>query len=112
MKTRKKRTPVVTIALIVFAAIAALAQTPISVTVAPGQTVTITVTGVSAPPAPSISMPTCGKSNNRTTLVPADWDTFVPPGKGKSYVDSTFGCTVTRITDSSHDMLDWSGTKY
>jgi len=109
---RNKRSLILAIALIVVAAVAALAQTPINITVAPGQTVTITVTGVSAPPAPSIATPTCGKSNNRTTLVPADWDTFVPPAKGKSYVDPTFGCTVTRITDSSRDVLDWSGTKY
>lgn len=45
--------------------------------------------------------PTCGKSGDTTNHVPTDWTTFVPPAKGQSYVDATFGCTVTRITDAS-----------
>jgi len=40
--------------------------------------------------------------------VPTDWTTFLPPGKGQSYVDPTFGCTVTRVTDASSEV--WSGS--
>src|SRR5881398_3216170 len=39
-------------------------------------------------------MPICGKSGDSTNYVPTDWTTFTPPGKGQSYVDPTFGCTV------------------
>jgi hypothetical protein len=42
--------------------------------------------------------------------VPTDWSTFVPPAKGQSYVDATFGCTVTRVTDASSEV--WSGSFY
>jgi Abnormal spindle-like microcephaly-assoc'd, ASPM-SPD-2-Hydin/Protein of unknown function (DUF1573) len=49
--------------------------------------------------------PTCGKNNDTAIEVPSDWSTFVPPAKGQSYVDSSFGCTVTRITDVSSE--DW-----
>lgn len=45
--------------------------------------------------------PTCGLSNDTSIHVPTDWSTFTAPSKGQSYVDSTFGCTVTRITDAS-----------
>src|SRR5206468_9480711 len=54
--------------------------------------------------------PTCGKSGDSSNHVPTDWATFVPPAKGQSYVDSSFGCTVTRITDASKDA--WSGSFY
>src|SRR5260370_11092273 len=36
--------------------------------------------------------------------------TFVPTARGQSYVDATFGCTVTRITDSSSE--DWTGSVF
>jgi hypothetical protein len=39
-----------------------------------------------------------------TIHVPTDWSTFVPPAKGQSYVDSTYGCTVTRLTDVSTEV--------
>jgi len=54
--------------------------------------------------------PTCGKSGDSSNHVPTDWATFVPPAKGQSYVDSSFGCTVTRITDASQDV--WTGSFY
>jgi hypothetical protein len=54
--------------------------------------------------------PTCGKSGDSTNHVPTDWMTFVPPARGQSYVDATFGCTVTRITDSSSE--DWTGSVF
>ena len=54
--------------------------------------------------------PSCGKSGDSSNHVPTDWNTFVPPGKGQSYVDPTFGCTVTRITDVSSEV--WSGSFY
>ncbi|HKV46732.1 MAG TPA: choice-of-anchor D domain-containing protein [Candidatus Acidoferrales bacterium] len=73
-------------------------------------TVALSGTGAStAPPAVS-GAPTCGKNNDTTNHVPTDWQTFVPPAKGQSYVDSTFGCTVTRITDVSSE--DNGGSSY
>ncbi|HYX68498.1 MAG TPA: choice-of-anchor D domain-containing protein, partial [Terriglobales bacterium] len=56
----------------------------------------------------STGLPTCGISGDTSNHVPTDWTTFLPPAKGKSYVDPTFGCTVTRITDASSQ--DWSGS--
>jgi hypothetical protein len=54
--------------------------------------------------------PTCGKSGDSTNHVPTDWTTFLPPGKGQSYVDPTFGCTVTRVSDASSEI--WDGSHY
>jgi Abnormal spindle-like microcephaly-assoc'd, ASPM-SPD-2-Hydin/Protein of unknown function (DUF1573) len=54
--------------------------------------------------------PTCGISGDTSNHVPTDWGSFVPPAKGQSYVDATFGCTVTRISDASQD--DWNGSAY
>jgi hypothetical protein len=59
---------------------------------------------------PSGRTPTCGKSGDSSNYVPTDWMTFVPPAQGQSYVDSTFGCSVTRITDASKEM--WTGSSY
>jgi hypothetical protein len=58
----------------------------------------------------SSGAPTCGKSGDSTNYVPTDWTTFVPPARGQSYVDATFGCTVTRVTDASSEV--WSGSYY
>ena len=55
-------------------------------------------------------MPVCGISGDTSNHIPTDWNTFVPPAKGQSYVDPTFGCTVTRITDASKDV--WTGSFY
>jgi ASPM-SPD-2-Hydin domain-containing protein/HYDIN/CFA65/VesB family protein/immunoglobulin I-set domain protein len=71
--------------------------------------VTISLSGSGVTPSTG-GTPTCGKSGDTTNHVPADWTTFVAPAKGQSYVDATFGCTVTRITDASSD--DWSGSFY
>jgi hypothetical protein len=68
--------------------------------------VTLSGSGV----ASTATLPTCGKSGDGSNHVPADWTTFVPPAKGQSYVDPTFGCAVTRVTDASKD--DWSGSFY
>src|SRR5205823_3337101 len=54
----------------------------------------------------SSGAPTCGRSGDMSIHVPTDWQTFVPPAKGQSYVDPTFGCTVTRVTDASSE--EWS----
>jgi hypothetical protein len=54
--------------------------------------------------------PICGKSGDSSNHIPTDWNTFLPPAKGQSYVDATFGCTVTRITDASKDV--WTGSFY
>jgi ASPM-SPD-2-Hydin domain-containing protein/HYDIN/CFA65/VesB family protein len=72
-------------------------------------TISLTGSGVT-PTAPSQGAPTCGVSGDNSTHVPTDWATFVPPAKGLSYVDPTFGCTVTRITDASKDI--WTGSFY
>jgi hypothetical protein len=58
----------------------------------------------------SAGNPTCGISGDSSNHIPTDWNTFTPPGKGQSYVDPTFGCTVTRITDASKDV--WTGSFY
>lgn len=71
-------------------------------------TVALSGTGASTVPPAVSGAPTCGKNNDTTVHVPADWQTFAPPAKGKSYVDPTFGCTVTRITDASSE--DWQPT--
>ena len=42
----------------------------------------------------------CGVSGDTSVHVPPNYDTFTPPALGGSYVDSTFGCTITRLTDS------------
>ena len=62
-------------------------------------TVALSGTGVTA----TTNAPTCGASGDNTVHVPADWAAFVPPPLGQSYVDPTFGCTVTRITDVSSE---------
>ena len=69
---------------------------------------TLTLTGTGVTPTSSTGTPTCGKSGDSTNYVPTDWTTFLPPGKGQSYVDPTFGCTVTRVTDASSEV--WSGS--
>ncbi len=69
---------------------------------------TLTLIGTGVTPTSSTGTPTCGKSGDSTNYVPTDWTTFLPPGKGQSYVDPTFGCTVTRVTDSSSEV--WSGS--
>ena len=72
---------------------------------------TISLLGSGVVPAtPAPGMPICGISGDTSIHVPTDWGTFVPPAKGKSYVDPTFGCTVTRISDASRD--DWNGSAY
>src|SRR5207249_5346267 len=65
-------------------------------------TITLSGSGVTQ----TAGSPTCGKSGDSTNHVPTDWSTFLPPGKGQSYVDPTFGCTVTRVTDASSE--EWS----
>ncbi len=72
-------------------------------------TISLKGSGINQPPVPQ-GAPSCGISGNTSNHVPTDWETFVPPGKGKSYVDPTFGCTVTRVSDASKD--SWSGSFY
>ena len=67
--------------------------------------ITLAGSGTAAQASAATAPPICGKSGDTTNYVPTDWSTFVPPAKGQSYVDPTFGCTVTRITDSSSE--DW-----
>src|SRR5438094_320561 len=68
---------------------------------------TISLLGSGVVPAtPAPGMPICGISGDTSIHVPTDWQTFVPPAKGQSYVDPTFGCTVTRVTDASSE--EWS----
>src|SRR5258707_8313592 len=72
-------------------------------------TISLNGSGVTPTPPPQ-GAPACGISGDTSVHVPADWGTFVPPTKGLSYVDPTFGCTVTRITDASKDI--WTGSFY
>lgn len=67
----------------------------------------VTVDGTGFAPAPGLLA--CGVFGDNSVYVPQDWTTFVPPGKGQSYVDPTFGCTVTRITDVSNQDSGGSG---
>jgi hypothetical protein len=73
-------------------------------------TVALSGTGAAATSSSDSGAPTCGISGDTTNHVPTDWTTFVPPAKGQSYVDPTFGCTVTRVTDSSTEV--WGGSFY
>jgi hypothetical protein len=59
-------------------------------------------------PQSTTGTPTCGKVGDSSNHVPTDWGSFVPPAKGQSYVDPTFGCTVTRVSDASKDV--WTGS--
>jgi hypothetical protein len=52
---------------------------------------------------PAMRAPVCGLPDDRQVHRPPNWISFVPPAKGKSYIDPVFGCTVTRLTDSSKD---------
>lgn len=72
--------------------------------------VALSGTGTSTTISSVSGAPTCGISGDTTNHVPTDWATFVPPAKGQSYVDPTFGCTVTRVTDSSSEV--WGGSYY
>ena len=49
--------------------------------------------------------PICGISGDTSTHVPSDWTGFTPPAVSQSYVDSLFGCTVTRLTNGSGETL-------
>ena len=71
---------------------------------------TISLSGSGVTQSTSNGAPICGISGDTSNHIPTDWSTFVPPAKGQSYVDSSFGCTVTRITDASKDA--WSGSFY
>jgi hypothetical protein len=72
--------------------------------------VALSGTGASATTSSVSGAPTCGKNNDATNHVPTDWQTFLPPAKGQSYTDPTFGCTVTRVTDASTE--DSNGSAY
>src|SRR6266849_6990143 len=54
----------------------------------------------SATPA---SVPSCGQVDDGLIHIPLNYNSFTPPAEGQSYVDSQYGCTVTRLTDSAHD---------
>lgn len=52
----------------------------------------------------------CGQPDDLLVHIPPNWTTFTPPPEGQSYVDPTFGCTVTRVTNGSVDETLWDGT--
>jgi len=96
-------------------------MTPVTTTADSGSTIDVVVSnsaGTATSDAATLTVnvqssggnPTCGISGDTSNHIPTDWSTFVPPAKGQSYVDSSFGCTVTRITDASKDA--WSGSFY
>jgi hypothetical protein len=55
--------------------------------------------------------PLCGKPNDGKIYLPPDWNSFVPPPKGGSYLDPVFGCPVKRLTDSSVGETLTDGTR-
>jgi hypothetical protein len=64
-------------------------------------TVALSGTGVTA----TSSTPICGQVNDKQVHLPPNYDTFMPPASGQSYVDPVFGCTVTRVTDGTLEQL-------
>lgn len=58
----------------------------------------------------TIEGPLCGQLNNQKVQLPKDWESFTPPSVGKSYVDTSFGCPVERLTDSSREEMLPDGT--
>src|SRR5437764_5171336 len=92
-------------------------MTPVTTTADSGSTIDVVVSnsaGTATSDAATLTVnvqssggnPTCGISGDTSNHIPTDWSTFVPPAKGQSYVDSSFGCTVTRITDASFNAND------
>lgn len=75
----------------------------VNITLQPGQKQVINVTAAGA-----FGNPICGVSGDIAIHVPADWDTFVPPARGQSRIDSSFGCMVTRLTDASSELFNSS----
>jgi len=51
----------------------------------------------------------CGQLDDGQVHLPPNWDSFVPPSTGQSYVDPVFGCPVKRLTNSSIDETAWDG---
>ena len=73
-------------------------------------TVALSGTGAAVTASSDSGAPTCGVSGDGSVHVPSNWSTFAPPAKGQSYVDPTFGCAVTRVTNAASD--DWDGSAY
>jgi hypothetical protein len=42
----------------------------------------------------------CGSRDDGLTHIPPRFNDFMPPGKGGSYADPQYGCTVVRLTDA------------
>lgn len=55
--------------------------------------------------SPDLTAPICGLTNDSTNHVPdaLAWRSFTPPSKGGTYVDSTYGCAIKRLTDGNAD---------
>jgi len=51
----------------------------------------------------------CGQPDDGVPHLPPNWDSFIPPGTGQSYIDPVFGCPVKRLTNSSVDEAAWDG---
>jgi len=49
------------------------------------------------------AVPACGQLDDGLVHVPPSYNSFIPPAEGQAYVDPQYGCTVTRLTDSTHD---------
>jgi hypothetical protein len=50
--------------------------------------------------SPSLS---CGQKDDGIVHVPPSYNSFTPPAEGQSYADPQYGCTVTRLTNSTQD---------
>ena len=63
-----------------------------------------TTLAMAAPSSSAVSeKPLCGVADDKKVQLPPNWDTFVPPRKGGSYLDPVFGCSIKRLTDSSRE---------
>ena len=54
-----------------------------------------------SPPGPNAP---CGQRDDGLIHIPPDYNTFIPPPKGRSYADPKYGCTVLRLTDAPAEL--------
>src|SRR5260370_3305161 len=49
------------------------------------------------------AVPACGQLDDGLVHVPPTYNSFTPPPEGQANVDPPYGCTLTRLTYSTHD---------
>lgn len=45
----------------------------------------------------------CGTLNSSAVVTPIDYETYIYPGKGVSFAETSFGCKMTRLTEGLKD---------